>query len=74
MANVFTVGDDVVRIVGVVWSKSLNGAIGKIVGDVDSESNGKYGIKLQSPAAAVASNPSGISKSHEIRSMCWRRL
>jgi hypothetical protein len=60
MASVFTVGE-IVRLVGLVSRQSLNGAIGTVMGDADSDSRGRYGVQLQSPAAVVVAHPSRIS-------------
>jgi hypothetical protein len=60
MATLFTIGE-VVRLVGLISNQSLNGAIGSVVGDLDYESRGRYSVHLESPAAAVALHPSGIS-------------
>jgi hypothetical protein len=60
MAVIFTIGD-VVRLVGLKSNPLLNGAIGTVVGDSDYKSRGRCAVHLQSPAAAVAAHPSGIS-------------
>jgi tetratricopeptide (TPR) repeat protein len=62
MAPIFTVGE-AVRLVGLVSSHSLNGATGTIIGDTNFESRRRYGVRLESPAAAIALHPSGISLS-----------
>lgn len=62
MTAVFTVGQ-VVQLVGLVSSQSLNGAVGTVIRDLDYESRGRHGVGLQSPAAAVAAHPCGISLS-----------
>jgi hypothetical protein len=60
MAAVFIVGE-VVRLEGLKFNPSLNGAMGTIMKDVDSESRGRYSFQLHSPASAVAEHPSGMS-------------
>jgi hypothetical protein len=45
-------------LIGIKSNPSLNGAVGTVVGDIDSESRGKYCVRLDSPAAAVADHPS----------------
>jgi hypothetical protein len=62
MAATFNLGE-VVQLVGILSSPSLNGAVGTVVGNTDYESRGRYAVTLQSPAAAVASHPSGLSLS-----------
>jgi hypothetical protein len=61
MAAVFIIGE-VVRLAGLKSNQLLNGAIGTVVGDNDYESQG-YSVNLQSPAAALAAHPEGISLS-----------
>jgi hypothetical protein len=53
MEAVFSVGD-VVRLVGVLPNKKLNGAVGTVVGNIDSKTLGMVEVKL-------AAHPSGIS-------------
>lgn len=69
MAATFIVGD-VVRLSGLKSNLSLNGAIGTVKKDTDSESRGSYGVQLQSPAAAVAAHPAGISMNPSNRLEC----
>jgi hypothetical protein len=52
---------EVVQLVGLSSSQSLNGAIGTVTADDDYEAKGMYRVDLQSPAAAVAAYPSGIN-------------
>jgi hypothetical protein len=49
--------------VGLKSNSWLNGAIGTIVGDNDYKARGRDVVTLQSPAAAVAAHPLGISLS-----------
>jgi hypothetical protein len=62
MAVISTVGE-VVRLVGLTFNQSLNGAIGIVVGNTDQESTGMCRVDLQSPAAAIDAHRSGISLS-----------
>jgi hypothetical protein len=56
---VYTAGDNV-RLVGILSNNLLNGAIGTVVRDTDSESRGRYGVQLRSPDAAIHAHPSAI--------------
>lgn len=60
MAATFVVGD-MVRLTGLKSNPSLNGAVGTVKKDGDSESRGRCGVQLQSPAEAVAAHPDGVS-------------
>jgi hypothetical protein len=51
----------VVKLVGLKLNPSHNGAIGTVKKDIDTESRGRYGVQLHSPASAVAAHPAGIS-------------
>jgi hypothetical protein len=68
MSAIFSVGD-VVRLVGLVSSPLLNGAIETVVGDTDNKSRGRYAVQLKSPAAAVAAHPISLSPSNLMKVM-----
>jgi hypothetical protein len=60
MATILTAGE-VVQLVGIVSNLLLNGATGTVEGNTDYESQGRYAVHLQSPAAAMAAHPYGIT-------------
>jgi hypothetical protein len=44
-----------------VSNPSLNGAVGTVIRDIDSESRGRYGVNVKNPPAAVAAHLSVMS-------------